>query len=91
MGSASVKKGYIIEEGAREGTNGKKLGARVSMMDTSQTSPDAANMIAALMGKDRRKSSMNFASTNMDFQEKIKNAASRLFIKKKIMVFLLIL
>jgi hypothetical protein len=87
MGSPSVKKGYIIEEGAREGTNGKKLGARVSMLDTSQTSPDAANMIAALMGKDRRKSSMNVASANMDFQEKIKNAASRLFMKKKIMVF----
>ncbi len=81
----------MIEEGAREGGNGKKPGARVSMLDTSQTSPDAANMIAALMGKDRRKSIMNVASANMDFQEKIKNAASRLFMKKKSWYFLLIL
>jgi hypothetical protein len=87
MDSPSTKKSYIKEECAPGSTNGKKRGARVSMLDTSHTSPDAANMMAALMGKDRRKSSINVASANMDFQEKIKNAASRLFMKKKIMVF----
>jgi hypothetical protein len=87
MDSPSTKKSCIIEEGAPDDTNGKKRGVRVSMLDTSHTSPDAANMMAALMGKDRRKSSINVASANMEFQEKIKNAASRLFMKKKIMVF----
>jgi hypothetical protein len=53
------------------------------MLDTSQTSPDAANMMAALMSKDRRKSTMDIASGNVEFLDKMKNAASRLFMKKK--------